>query len=64
MVETKNSWIFDDDKDGYLNIIMMTDLVDVEYPTENAPNISGIHISLQPLHSKFSSREHFGRPLA
>ena len=41
MEETQNSWLFDEDGDGDLDICMMTDLLDFELPVEDAPNISG-----------------------
>ncbi|MEO9531450.1 MAG: hypothetical protein ABJG68_14195 [Crocinitomicaceae bacterium] len=42
MEETQNAWIFDEDLDGDLDIVVMSDLVDYELPTEDAPNISGV----------------------
>jgi hypothetical protein len=42
MEETRNSWIYDLDKDGDLDIVIMDDLVDYELPIEGAPNISGV----------------------
>lgn len=41
MEETKNTWLLDDDNDGDLDIIMLTDLIDYELHLEDAPNISG-----------------------
>lgn len=42
MEQTRNSWIYDLDKDGDLDIVIMDDLVDYELPVEGAPNISGV----------------------
>ena len=42
MESTKNTWIYDSNQDGYLDIIYMIDLIDYELPNEYADNISGV----------------------
>lgn len=39
--ETKNSWLFDEDNDGDLDLAYKIDLIDYEPPNEFADNISG-----------------------
>ena len=42
MEETGNTWIFDNDGDGDLDLATMEDLVDYELPNEFANNVSGV----------------------
>lgn len=41
MKSITNAWIMDFDHDGIFEVFIQTDLEDYEFPTENAPNISG-----------------------
>ena len=54
MEETVNSWVYDIDKDGDLDIMKIIDLIDYELPIEDAPNISAVEGFLwRNLGSKF-----------
>jgi hypothetical protein len=44
MNETQNAWIFDADKDGDLDLLLMNDLEDFEFPNEYADNITSVRI--------------------
>lgn len=40
--ETVNTWFFDRDEDGDLDIVLLNELIDYELPNEYADNISGV----------------------